>query len=85
MQYDTGVFQRRRVLSDPGMVEEFLEPVFQVNAVVAFQNPAPQGLAETPGAQEYRILNLFGFRHVEKDGSEHNQAEKYHRNLMRKR
>jgi hypothetical protein len=30
-----------------------------VNAVIAFQNPAPQGLAKPPGAQKHRIFDFL--------------------------
>jgi hypothetical protein len=30
-----------------------------MNAVIAFQNPAPQGFAKPPGAQKHRIFDFL--------------------------
>jgi hypothetical protein len=49
MQNNKGVFQRRWIVPDPGVAEQLFEPVFLVNALITFQNPAPQGLTKPPG------------------------------------
>jgi len=53
-----------RIFSDPGMPEEFFEPAGLVQVIIISEHGAEEGFAESPGSEEYRVLNSVKFFYI---------------------